>query len=52
LIQEPAIKVTDVAECCGFDSLGGFSRAFKTAFGISPKEYSRMVCRTHWLDNG
>jgi len=27
LLQEPAIKVTDVAERCGFDSLVGFSRA-------------------------
>jgi AraC-like DNA-binding protein len=43
LLQEPAIKVTDVAERCGFESLVVFSRAFKKTFGISPKDYSKMV---------
>lgn len=51
LLQEPAIKVTDVAERCGFESLVVFSRAFKNAFGISPKDYSKMVQQVPRLDN-
>jgi len=52
LLQEPAIKVTDVAERCGFESLVVFSRAFKKTFGISPKDYSKMIQQTPLLRNG
>jgi len=51
LLQEPAVKVTEVAERCGFESLVVFSRAFKNAFGISPKDYSKMVQQVPRLDN-
>ena len=51
LLQVPAVKVTDVAERCGFESLVVFSRAFKNAFGISPKDYSKMVQQVPRLDS-
>ncbi len=43
LLQEPASKVTDVTDRCGFESLVVFSRAFKNTFGMSPRDYSKMV---------
>ncbi len=50
LLQEPGIRVTDAANRCGFDSLVVFSRAFKNTFGISPKDYSKMVQQVSHLD--
>ncbi len=47
LLQEPGIRVTDAAKRCGFDSLVVFSRAFKNTFGISPKDYSKMIQQVH-----
>lgn len=32
-------RVSEVAEQCGFNSIYHFSRAFRTAYGISPLEY-------------
>jgi AraC-like DNA-binding protein len=51
LLQDSPIKVTEVAERCGFESLVVFSRAFKNAFGISPKEYSKMRKPMPHLEN-
>lgn len=45
LLQDPKLKVTDVAQRCGFESLYVFSRAFKKAYGIPPKDYSKMLQR-------
>jgi len=50
LLQEPSVKVSEVARRCGFESLVVFSRAFKNAFGISPKDYSKMVQQVPLLD--
>lgn len=36
LMSDPAIKLSDVAQCCGFLSASAFSRAFKHFFGCSP----------------
>lgn len=36
LMSDPEIKLTEVAERCGFQSASAFSRAFKTFFGCSP----------------
>ena len=32
-------RVTEVAELCGFSSIYSFSRAFRTAYGVSPMAY-------------
>lgn len=49
LLQEPSIKVTDAAARCGFESLVVFSRAFKKAFGIAPKDYSKRAQQPAFL---
>lgn len=36
LMSDPAIKLSDVAQRCGFHSASAFSRAFKHFFGCSP----------------
>jgi AraC-like DNA-binding protein len=34
-------RVSDIAELCGFSTIYSFSRAFKTAYGESPRAYRR-----------
>lgn len=36
LLLQTEMSVTEIALACGFDNPGNFSRAYKTAFGISP----------------
>jgi len=43
LLQSSDLKVSDVAERCGFSSLFAFSRAFKRTYQVSPKVYSTMI---------
>jgi len=43
LLESTELNVSEVAEQAGFDSLFVFSRAFKKAFGVSPKVYSQRV---------
>lgn len=39
LLQSPAfVSVTEVAHRCGFDNPSSFSRAFRAAYGVSPRE--------------
>lgn len=42
LLMDGGMTVTEVAAETGFESLFAFSRAFKNAYGISPKAYSRI----------
>ncbi|GAB4524169.1 MAG: AraC family transcriptional regulator [Anaerolineae bacterium] len=37
------LQISDAAIRCGFDSLAGFSRAFKTRFGLSPTQWDRQT---------
>jgi AraC-like DNA-binding protein len=39
LMSHPALKLSDVAEQCGFQSASAFTRAFKRFFGCSPAEW-------------
>jgi AraC-like DNA-binding protein len=39
LMTDTGMKLSTVAESCGFDSLSAFSRAFKGRFGISPEHW-------------
>lgn len=40
-IREGSMNVSEVAYSVGFGSLGGFSRAFKTKFGVTPSSVLR-----------
>ncbi len=42
LRSKPGLRVSDAAAACGFTSLAGFSRAFKTRFGVSPAGWDRV----------
>jgi AraC-like DNA-binding protein len=41
LLRLTSNRVSEIAEECGFNSIYHFSRAFRTAYGISPLEYRR-----------
>lgn len=43
LLENKDISITDVAEQSGFESLTAFSRAFKQAYGVAPKAYSKAI---------
>ena len=43
LLQSTSKNVSEVVEECGFKSSFAFSRAFKKAYGVAPKAYSRQV---------
>lgn len=36
-------RIEDIAKACGFESIFAFSRAFKKAMGVSPREYGKQV---------
>ena len=42
LLRLSTHRVTEISELCGFSSIYHFSRAFRTAYGISPLEYRRQ----------
>ena len=41
IMNDPAVKVYEVAEAVGYQSQHYFSRAFKRVFGRSPVEYRK-----------
>lgn len=41
LLKENKLKITEIAELLNFSSVYTFSKSFKSAFGISPKEYGK-----------
>ncbi len=43
LLQSTDKNISEVAEESGFKSLFAFSRAFKKAYGMAPKAYSKLV---------
>ena len=42
-------SVTDAAFAAGYDSVDGFSRAFRRAFGCAPSDLPSRAERGHWL---
>ena len=57
LRHHTSLSVTHIALDCGFSSSAAFSRAFKSAFGISPTQWrrgqDRKICKTNrnqWKD--
>lgn len=45
LLQRTNLSVTEIARRTSFNSLFAFSRAFKAAYGMSPKAYSKTIGR-------
>ena len=43
LLHSTHSNVSEVAQKCGFESLFAFSRAFKRAYGMPPKPYSKLL---------
>lgn len=41
LLREGRLSVTEIAEQCGFQSPGYFSRLFQQTYGMKPSEYAR-----------
>ncbi len=41
LLRSTKLPITEVALRCGFDSVYSFSRAFKAAWGLPPKDYRK-----------
>jgi len=42
-LTNSGMRISEVADSCGFSSVYHFSRAFHSAVGMSPTEYSRQV---------
>lgn len=40
MLSETELRVTDVAEACGFGTTGTFSKYFRQRFGVTPSRYS------------
>lgn len=43
LLKYTNSSVSDIAESCGFQSIGYFSRYFKQEMGLTPREYARNI---------
>ena len=39
LLTQKGVKVADIAELCGFEDQGYFTRVFRKHVGISPRQY-------------
>ncbi|HWL53061.1 MAG TPA: helix-turn-helix transcriptional regulator [Chthoniobacteraceae bacterium] len=42
-LQSPGSNVSDVARQLGFSSVNAFSRMFKMAYGLPPKQYEKVI---------
>lgn len=42
-LPNPTLKITDIAELSGYDSMEHFSRVFKRCFGMSPLKYRHSL---------
>ena len=42
LMRDSALNITQIAERLSYSSLYAFSRAFKTAYHMSPREYLKL----------
>lgn len=51
MLETPNIKISRVAEKCGFENISYFSRCFKNIVGISPTEYKKYQYGTNKPSN-
>lgn len=51
MLRLTSLRVSEVAEQCGFNSLYSFSRAFGAAYGQAPTLYRQRMRRGHGRDN-
>lgn len=42
VVERPEMSITDIALCCGFDSLATFYRQFKSSFGMTASEMRQL----------
>jgi AraC-like DNA-binding protein len=47
LLRDANVKITSVAEQCGFNHLGPFNTCFKRRFGTSPGNWRKSTLQTH-----
>jgi AraC-like DNA-binding protein len=52
LLRDPDVKVTRVAEECGFNHLGLFNTCFKKRFGTSPGKWRHLTNQSRIESNG
>jgi len=43
LLRNPNVKITNIAEECGFNQLGYFNACFKRRFGLSPSQWRKQI---------
>lgn len=46
LLRMTSVRISEIAEQCGFNSLFSFSRAFSVRYGLSPKAYRESAPKT------
>ncbi len=46
LINSSTLPVTAIATACGYNDINYFIRIFKRTYGLSPKQYQKMIVRT------
>ena len=52
LLCESDRNISEVAEACGYEDVNYFSRQFRNAEGMSPRDFRRMVHERPAYDNG
>jgi len=51
MLEEPSVKISDVAQRCGFGNLNYFTRCFRKNVGIPPLEYKKYQYNTKNTSN-
>lgn len=46
LINSSTLPITAIATACGYNDINYFIRIFKRTYGLSPKQYQKMIMRT------
>lgn len=49
LLEETEMRIVDIADACGFDSLRTFNRRFKAAYNVNPRDYRKACAEPGFL---